>query len=393
MSINPDDLLIFKKRKESGLDKRKEEKEEPQDNKKTEIKQQPVVSSTSSSPNINQSKTPNNKPVTNAVVKNNKVPEKQKSFFFGKKSTPEKQKVTSSKSTLNISQTPKPKTQEEILSKQLFQNNNQALDNSINQQLSKESTLLNLGKTKEYTDLEKNLLTEKDLNEVDTSNPMSSNENKKEDINKTHSVTGLSCVNHPWRSAYALCNYCHRPFCYADLAKEENKNYCLEDLDQITKTQVVLVKKNFVYNYVASIFLFLVVAILLIYAYQQIHYTTLNFYNGLTSLGLVLFIKTLTFNYIYQLQNPLIVLFSIIAGILLLIRSQKTTILSTLILVILSLVLSYAYLISNTYYFLYAFISCIIGMSIIALGKMNNMGQLHIAEATEGIEWPRIETF
>lgn len=393
MSINPDDLLIFKKRKESGLDKQKEEKEEPQDNKKADIKQQPVVSSTSSSPNLNQSKTQNNKPVTNAVVKNNKVPEKQKSFLFGKKSTPEKQKVTSSKSTSNISQTPKPKTQEEILSKQLFQNNNQALDNSINQQLSKESTLLNLGKTKEYTDLEKNLLTEKDLNEVDTSNPMSSNENKKEDINKTHSVTGLSCVNHPWRSAYALCNYCHRPFCYADLAKEDNKNYCLEDLDQITKTQVVLVKKNFVYNYVASIFLFLVVAILLIYAYQQIHYTTLNFYNGLTSLGLVLFIKTLTFNYIYQLQNPLIVLFSIIAGILLLIRSQKTTILSTLILVILSLVLSYAYLISNTYYFLYAFISCIIGMSIIALGKMNNMGQLHIAEATEGIEWPRIETF
>ena len=38
---------------------------------------------------------------------------------------------------------------------------------------------------------------------------------------KTHSEEeseeadqGLSCVWHPWRPAYAICNYCHRPFCF-----------------------------------------------------------------------------------------------------------------------------------------------------------------------------------
>ncbi|MEM0154774.1 MAG: hypothetical protein QW814_02990, partial [Methanothrix sp.] len=39
---------------------------------------------------------------------------------------------------------------------------------------------------------------------------------------------GLSCVWHPWRPAYAICNYCHRPFCFEDIVEQNGHYYCLE---------------------------------------------------------------------------------------------------------------------------------------------------------------------
>ncbi|MEM3839003.1 MAG: hypothetical protein QXF01_00265 [Candidatus Micrarchaeaceae archaeon] len=45
---------------------------------------------------------------------------------------------------------------------------------------------------------------------------------------------GLKCVNHPWRNAYALCNYCSRPFCYADLIPYSKNLYCIEDIDRVS---------------------------------------------------------------------------------------------------------------------------------------------------------------
>ncbi|EQD58270.1 hypothetical protein B2A_04436, partial [mine drainage metagenome] len=43
---------------------------------------------------------------------------------------------------------------------------------------------------------------------------------------------GMYCVWHPWRSAYAICHYCHRPFCFEDLVESNGNYYCLEDIDK-----------------------------------------------------------------------------------------------------------------------------------------------------------------
>ncbi|MEM0200980.1 MAG: hypothetical protein QXD23_01085 [Candidatus Micrarchaeaceae archaeon] len=392
MAINPEDLLIFKKRKGSGSIE-KTEQNKPQSEKIQGKTQQPTEINEDKSLSVNNKSniTNSNQNIPNSIQnisKEKQINTVQNKLFFNKKQKVIKQSTSNPLPTT----VPKSKTQEEVLSEKLFQNKGAEVDNQINNQLNTESNSLNLNKTREYIELEKNLFSEKDLIATEDSNFLS-NEKNKEDINKTHSVKGLSCINHPWRSAYALCNYCHRPFCYADLSKNEGKNYCLEDIDQISKTQAVLVKKNNIYNYAASIFLFLIVVIFLYYSYQQLHYTTFNLFNKINSLGFINFIKTISFNYIYQLQNLLILLFSIIGGVLLLFKNEKTIIISVLILVILSMVLSYTYLISNTYYFLYSFISCIICMILIAIGKMSKIGNLHIAEVTEGIEWPRVETF
>ena len=44
---------------------------------------------------------------------------------------------------------------------------------------------------------------------------------------------GLYCAWHPWRSAYAICTECHRPFCYEDIVEYNGKYYCLEDVDKV----------------------------------------------------------------------------------------------------------------------------------------------------------------
>ncbi len=49
---------------------------------------------------------------------------------------------------------------------------------------------------------------------------------------------GLTCINHQWRKAYAICHYCKRPFCYADLTVHERNFYCLEDIDHISGGEI-----------------------------------------------------------------------------------------------------------------------------------------------------------
>jgi hypothetical protein len=45
---------------------------------------------------------------------------------------------------------------------------------------------------------------------------------------------GLFCSTHRFRHAYAICAYCHRPFCYEDIAEYQNEYYCVEDVDRVT---------------------------------------------------------------------------------------------------------------------------------------------------------------
>ena len=45
---------------------------------------------------------------------------------------------------------------------------------------------------------------------------------------------GLFCSVHQFRHAYALCAYCHRPFCFEDIVEYQKDYYCIEDIDRVT---------------------------------------------------------------------------------------------------------------------------------------------------------------
>ncbi len=50
---------------------------------------------------------------------------------------------------------------------------------------------------------------------------------------------GLQCTWHPWRSAYAVCEQCHRPFCFEDITASGGDYYCLEDIDKAAAVPMV----------------------------------------------------------------------------------------------------------------------------------------------------------
>ncbi len=43
----------------------------------------------------------------------------------------------------------------------------------------------------------------------------------------------LFCALHPFRHAYAVCTYCHRPFCFEDIIEYQKGYYCVEDIDRV----------------------------------------------------------------------------------------------------------------------------------------------------------------
>ncbi len=77
---------------------------------------------------------------------------------------------------------------------------------------------------------------------------------------------GLSCVWHPWRPAYAICSYCHRPFCFEDIVEQNGHYYCLEDIDKVgTESAISEVSGKLNYVNVGAISGIMYVAVFLLF--------------------------------------------------------------------------------------------------------------------------------
>ena len=437
MAINPDDLLIFKKR----ADIRTETAAKVQSTSNTQDSSElPVVIPTANSTSSVAAST-----VVNPAPSNVITPKKQRISFFSRlrskninkekeqkaeqKAKTSTKKVITTTTSLNApitsgnlttpgnmqastaaagvndtnavaSKAQKNKkeniTKEEKKSQKKITTKKKDLERHITKQINTESIAFEFSKDKKKQELASTLLSENDIMTIKTSGwdePQNIPSKMNQEKTAKESVKGLSCINHPWRSAYAMCAYCHRPFCFADMTKRDNKNYCLEDIDQVTRTPAIKSKRILGYNYIAGL-IFLIGAVIILYnSYPQIHYSVNYIISTIKGIGIVNFVKSISLPYLYSLENTLLVAFSIIGGLLLFFRSNKAVILSVLLLVIITLVVSYTYLESNVNYFLYAFVLYVLSISIVALGKMTNIGSMSVSEVTEGIEWPKIETF
>ncbi|MGC8688303.1 MAG: hypothetical protein ACP5RQ_02810 [Candidatus Micrarchaeia archaeon] len=80
----------------------------------------------------------------------------------------------------------------------------------------------------------------------------------------------MSCTWHPWRQAYAICDYCRRPFCYEDLVEHNGLYYCLEDIDKVTNIRAEELSNYNSFRVVTAITLFLAFAIFFYYNYNMI---------------------------------------------------------------------------------------------------------------------------
>lgn len=172
--------------------------------------------------------------------------------------------------------------------------------------------------------------------------PISRSESQSRDAAK-----GLSCVWHPWRPAYALCNYCNRPFCYEDLVEYKNNYYCLEDIDKVSAGKET--ETTVRYNRLSMLSALLFVALFVAFLYLdggQVAYVT----HYANSVGFFTFLSGINYAYGYPILGFLLSLFSIISGILIFARSDKGFLMGSLTGAFAALLFSYSYIASGTLY-------------------------------------------
>ncbi len=210
-------------------------------------------------------------------------------------------------------------------------------------------------------------------------------------VQQTVDISSMKCTTHPWRPAYALCDYCKRPFCYADLVKYGQGYYCLEDIDNISAGTSAPSYGNTSFSHIAGIVLIAGALVLAFFIYP-----TLVFFVGtIASNGISYLVTTFLSTYPYQAVNLSIMFFNIVFGLLLL-SKPRLGFYPGLVVGVLSLIaLSYQYFNTGTDYFLLVTAVELAGLAALMYSRMSASAM----EVTEqeiqpnDINWPRPEVF
>lgn len=222
---------------------------------------------------------------------------------------------------------------------------------------------------------------------------------KKEDdeLNKNKgriNVENLRCFIHPWRNAYALCNYCQKPFCFEDIIKYKNEYYCITDIDKVSKApnESKLIEYNNL-SYISILALFSNFIIFFYYSNQEIS----SILTKLISNGIYYLNNFISFNYLLFFLSFIFILFQFISGILILVRLKRSYIL-TLITSILNIILfSYIYLnsanFSSLYIVIISFISFITLIYSVKIYSRIEINETLKEVPTTPINWADVKSF
>jgi len=189
------------------------------------------------------------------------------------------------------------------------------------------------------------------LEESHTAAPYGSKKSKTKEMRKA--AENLACELHPWRKAYAICDFCKRPFCYEDIAEHNGTFYCIDDIDRVPES--VKATRVESYNSISLLSVFCYVAMLAVFSYTS--YPQVNSF-------VQQMIAAQTFNnpiYIVFLNNLLlstgilVSILSFLAGAMVLIESKRSFIFATAVSVLGGLFFLYTYLATTfLFYAVYA---------------------------------------
>jgi hypothetical protein len=161
------------------------------------------------------------------------------------------------------------------------------------------------------------------------------------------SARGRKCVWHPWREAYAICAYCHRPFCFEDTIEYNKDYYCLEDIDNVSSTYKEKIgSSGNTVGVIAGVLLLVAFLTFFYFANNQIIYV-LTFVN---SVGIFYFASHLNYSYLFALLATFLMIFAFIVAMQMFLQSKRRYF-SGIIICISSVVLfSYQFSTSGTTY-------------------------------------------
>jgi len=140
----------------------------------------------------------------------------------------------------------------------------------------------------------------------------------REETESREAARNRICTWHPWRPAYAVCEYCHRPFCFEDIVEHNRHFYCLEDVDKVAEispeTMVAYGKLSF-----ASASLFLVSFILFVLFANAEVAAVINYAN---KIGFFAFVSRMSFEDVYAVFGPILAFLELVASVVIFARSR-----------------------------------------------------------------------
>ena len=169
----------------------------------------------------------------------------------------------------------------------------------------------------------------------------------KKEVMGFHATKGQFCAWHAWRPAYAICNFCHRPFCYEDIEEFNNGYYCLEDIDKVSITHAEGVYTKYTnISFVSAAMLMLAFAVFMLFANAQLAYVV----NSARILGTKAFLANLNLSYETLLLEAALTIVSLASAVMLMLQSKRAYGLGTAACIGNIALFSYLFLGSGTLY-------------------------------------------
>ncbi len=172
----------------------------------------------------------------------------------------------------------------------------------------------------------------------------------------------MGCELHPWRKAYAICDYCKRPFCYEDIIEHGGVYYCLDDIDKVP--QSVKQQQTFRYNslgVVSATFYMFVFLIFMYYSYSNL----IALFNAFSTQGLSAFFQTLLQSQELLMAEAVLALLSLVGGIMIMLQTERSFKIGAAIGLVTVGLFSYQFL--NSYMLSYAIVASVSSAGLIML--------------------------
>lgn len=160
-------------------------------------------------------------------------------------------------------------------------------------------------------------------------------------------ATNLFCVAHQFRHAYAICSYCHRPFCYEDLVEYQKGYYCIEDIDRATTEYAESLANEYSASSLITSFLLIGAFVLylyysngsLIYTFDYIFYNLGGFFNAIS------------ISYIVILSTLIVMAVSFVAAFYILLGSKQGHLIASVVSVVAVMLFIYQFIGSGSIYY------------------------------------------
>jgi hypothetical protein len=209
---------------------------------------------------------------------------------------------------------------------------------------------------------------------------------------------GRNCVWHPWREAFAVCTYCHRPFCFEDTMEYGNEYYCLEDIDYASSTyKEKLAARGNTIGVASGVLLLLGFLAFFYFSNGQVIYVAGYLYK----VGLPYFLGHINYSYTFALIDSIIMVLGFVTAILVFTQHDNAFILGMLVCLSSVAIFSYQYISTFTTYFilldtlmLFGFITLLISRT--STGEVRESAKLissSRAQENRMVRWPNVGKF